>query len=246
MEIGTETAQVKGEGGRPMDLYIASARSDGRKPALIVLMEIFGVNAHIKDVAERFGREGYVAAAPDLYYRLEKRVAANDDREGALAMRGTLYDNRIVEDLNRTIHHLKARPDVNPNRVGVIGYCFGGRASWLAASRCPGLAASVVYYGGHIVGGERGEKSPVEPVALASRIKIPMQCVWGEQDQSIPKEARDKIEAALKANRVNHEWHLYPGAGHAFFCDDRPSYHEAAAKDIWPKTLAFLAKHLKG
>jgi carboxymethylenebutenolidase len=245
MNISASTAQVPGEEGRPIDHHVAVPEGDGRKPALILIFEIFGLNSHIKDVTERFGKEGYVTAAPDLYYRLDKRTAPNNDRDGAFALRGTLYDDKIVEDLNRTLAYLKSRNDVDPNKIGIVGYCFGGRVSWLGACKVPGLAACSVYYGGQIVGGERGEKSPVEPVTLANNIKIPMQCVWGEEDQAIPKDARDKIEGGLKANKVDYEWHLYKGAGHAFFCDDRPSYHEASAKDIWPKTLAFFAKHLK-
>lgn len=245
MNINTSTVQVTAEGGRPMDHYVAAPEGGGKKPAIIVIFEIFGVNSHIKDVTERFGREGYVAAAPDLYYRLEKRIAPNSDRDGAFAMRGTLYETKIVEDLNKSIAYIKGRPDVDPSKIGIVGYCFGGRVSWLAACQCPGLAASAVYYGGQIAGGERGEKSPVELVTLANKIKIPMHCVWGDEDQGIPKEARDKVEEALKANKVNYEWNVYKGAGHAFFCDDRPSYHEASAKDVWPKTLAFFARHLK-
>ena len=91
MNINTSTVQVTAEGGRPMDHYVAAPGGDGKKPAIIVIFEIFGVNSHIKDVTERFGREGYVAAAPDLYYRLEKRIAPNSDRDRAFAMRGTLY-----------------------------------------------------------------------------------------------------------------------------------------------------------
>lgn len=246
MEIRSSTVQVSGEQNKSMDLFVAAPSEGGKRPALLVIMEVFGVNAHIKDVTERFAREGYVASAPDLYYRLEKSVAPNDDLQAAFAMRATLYETKIVEDVSRAIAYLKGRPDVKPDKIGIIGYCFGGRVSWLAACQCPGLASAAVYYGGGIVNGERGEKSPVEPVTLANKIKIPMQCVWGEEDQMIPKEARDKIETALKANKVNHEWFVYKGAGHAFFTDDQPSYHGPSAKDVWPKTLAFFAKYLQG
>lgn len=245
MSIATSTVPVPADDGKSMDLYVAAPDGEEKKPALLVIMEIFGVNAHMKDVTERFANEGYVAISPDLYYRLDQRVIPGTDLDAAFAARGTLYDTKIVQDLNRAIAYAKGRPDVNPDKVGIIGYCFGGRVSWMAACQCPGLAASSLYYGGQIAGGQRGEKSPVEPVTLANQIKIPMQCVWGSEDQAIPQEAREKIEAALKENKVDYEWHVYQGAGHAFFCDDRPNYHEASAKDVWPKTLGFLAKHLK-
>ena len=246
MSINIGTVEIAAEDGRSMGLFVAAPDGDGKKPALLVLMEIFGVNAHMKDVTERFANEGYVAISPDLYYRLDERVIPNTDRDGAFAARGTLYDTKVIEDLNRAIAYAKGRDDVDPDRVGIIGYCFGGRVSWMAACNCPGLAAGSLYYGGQIAGGQRGEKSPVEPVTQGNNIKIPMQCVWGGQDQGIPQEALDTIEATLKANNVDYEWHLYEDAGHAFFCDDRPSYHEPSARDIWPKTLAFLGRHLKG
>lgn len=246
MSINTATVDIAAEDGKSMGLYVAAPEGEGRKPALLVIMEIFGVDAHMKDVTERFAGEGYVAISPELYYRLDERVIPHTDRDRAFAARGTLYDTKIIEDLNRAIAYAKGRDDVDPDRVGIIGYCFGGRVSWMAACNCPGLAASSLYYGGQIAGGQRGEKSPVEPVTQGNNIKIPMQCVWGGQDQGIPQEARDAIEGTLKANNVDYEWHLYEDAGHAFFCDNRPSYHEASAKDVWPKTLAFLGRHLKG
>lgn len=245
MSINLKTVDLPADDGKSMGLYVAAPDGDGRKPALLVIMEVFGVNAHMKDVTERFANEGYVAISPDLYYRLDQRVFPHTDRDGAFAARGTLYDTKIVEDLNRAIAYAQGRDDVDPDRVGIIGYCFGGRVSWMAACNCPGLVASSLYYGGQIAGGQRGEKSPVEPVTQGNNIKIPMQCVWGGQDQGIPKEARDAIESTLKANNVDYEWHLYEDAGHAFFCEDRPAYDEAASKDIWPKTLAFLGTHLK-
>ena len=245
MSVSTTTVSVAAEYGKSMDLYVAARNDDGKKPALLVIMEIFGVNAHMKNVTERYANEGYVAISPDLYYRLDERVIPSTDRDAAFAARGTLYDTKILEDLNRAIAYAKSRPDVDPSKVGIVGYCFGGRLSWMAACNCPGLVASSLYYGGRIAGGQRSEKSPVEPVTQGNQIKIPMQCVWGEEDQGISQEARDQIEAILKANNVDDEWHVYKGAGHAFFCDDQPSYHEASAKDVWPKTLAFLAKHLK-
>lgn len=245
MSIQTATVDITAEDGKPMGLYVAAPDGGGRKPALLVIMEIFGVNDHLKDVTDRFANEGYVAMAPDLYYRLDQRVFPSTDRDAAFAARFTLYDSGLVDDLNRAIAYAKGRDDVDPDRVGVIGYCFGGRVAWIAACNCPGLTASSLYYGGQIAGGERNERSPVEPVTQGNNIKIPMQCVWGGQDHAVPQEALDKIEGTLKANSVDYEWHLYEDAGHAFFCDDRPSYHEASAKDVWPKTLAFLGKHLK-
>jgi carboxymethylenebutenolidase len=243
MDITAGFDQVSGESGNSMKLYTVAPATDGKKPGLLVIMEVFGVNTHIQEVTQRFAREGYVAIAPDLYYRLDKRIT--EDLQEAFAMRATLYEPKIVEDLNRVIIHLQRRADVNPQKIGIIGYCFGGRVSWLAACQCSALSAAAVYYGGGIVGGERGEKSPVEPVAFANNIKIPMHCVWGDEDELIPQDARHEIERALKSNKVNYEWHVYKGAGHAFFADNQPSYCEAAAADVWPKTLAFLARHLK-
>ena len=194
MSINIGTVDIPAEDGKSMGLFVAAPDGDGKKPALLVIMEIFGVNAHMKDVTERFANEGYVAISPDLYYRLDERVIPNTDRDGAFAARGTLYDTKVIDDLNRAIAYAKGRDDVDPDRVGIIGYCFGGRVSWMAACNCPGLAASSLYYGGQIAGGQRGEKSPVEPVTQGNNINIPMQCVWGGQDQGIPQEARDTIE----------------------------------------------------
>lgn len=133
MEIMTSTIQVNGEEGKSMDFFVAAPGGGDKSPFPLVIMEVFGVNAHIKDLAQRFAREGYVAATPDLTYRLEKRVAPNDNIEEAFAMRATRYDTKIVEDINRAIAYLKSRPDVKPEKVGITGYCFGGKVSWLAA-----------------------------------------------------------------------------------------------------------------
>ena len=173
MSINTATVDIAAEDGKSMGLYVAAPDGDGRKPALLVIMEIFGVNAHMKDVTDRFANEGYVAISPDLYYRLDERVIPNTDRDGAFAARGTLYDTKVIEDLNRAIAYAKGRDDVDPDKVGIIGYCFGGRVSWMAACNCPGLAASSLYYGGQIAGGQRGEKSPVEPVTQGNNIRSP-------------------------------------------------------------------------
>ena len=139
MSITTATVDIAADDGKSMDLYVAAPDGGGRKPALLVIMEIFGVNAHMKDVTERFANEGYVAISPDLYYRLDERIIPNTDRDGAFAARGTLYDTKVIEDLNRAIAYAKGRDDVDPDRVGIIGYCFGGRVSWMAACNCPGL-----------------------------------------------------------------------------------------------------------
>ena len=118
MSINTGTVGISAEDGKSMDLYVAAPDGGGKKPALLVIMEIFGVNAHMKDVTERFANEGYVAISPDLYYRLDERVIPSTDRDAAFAARGTLYDTKIIDDLNRAIAYAKGRDDVDPDRGG--------------------------------------------------------------------------------------------------------------------------------
>ena len=161
-------------------------------------------------------------------------------------MRGQISDDALEADLNAVVAYLKSQPDVDGDKIGIIGFCFGGRVAFYAAAKVPGIAASAVYYGGGII---PREGSPVGSPNLlddAGSISGPVIGFFGDQDQAIPVEQVKEIEGTLKQLGKDAQITLYEGAGHGFFCDERGSYHEASAKDAWSKTVDFFAKNLKG
>lgn len=244
MPIEAGFHEVPGEGGRLLPLYVARPQGRGPHPALVIIMEIFGVNSHMQSVTRRFAEAGYVGVCPDFFYRLEERTKPYSDLQGAFALRHTLYDDKMIEDISRAVAYLKQDASVKPKGLGIIGYCMGGRFSYLAAARLDDFAAASVYYGGGIVGGEINERVPIEPLKLASQVRCPVQGLWGSEDQSIPVANVHRLEEALNAAGAPTEFKIYQGAGHGFFCEDRPAYHAEAAADAWPRTLAFFRKHL--
>ena len=220
---------------------------DQSHPAVIVIQEAFGVNDHIKDVAQRFAAEGYFTTAPDLFHRSGRnKTATMGDMDAAAKLREGMTDDGIVDDLNAVVAHLKSNPSVDGEHIGIVGYCMGGRVSFLAAVKVQGLSAAVVYYGGNIL--PRPGAPATGPVLLdqAASIPCPILGFFGDQDQAIPPENVRKIEGTLKRLGKDVQIHTYADAGHGFFCDARASYNEAAAKDAWPKTLSFFEKHLTG
>ena len=220
---------------------------DERLPAIIVIQEIFGVNENIQSIARRFAEEGYATTAPDLFHRTGRlQIIKYGDMDTVAKAREGMTDDGLVEDLKAVVAHLQADPRVDPDRIGIVGYCMGGRVSFLAAARVPGLAAAAVYYGGGIVPREGSPADAPRLVDESPNVGCPIVGFWGGQDQGIPAAHVDEIEAALKAASKDVQMNKYPEAGHGFFCDDRPSYNEAASKDAWPKTLTFFGKHLKG
>ncbi|MEX2431406.1 MAG: dienelactone hydrolase family protein [Dehalococcoidia bacterium] len=245
--VVSETADLKvGEGD--MTAFAYRPEGEGKFPAVIVIQEIFGVDGHIKDVANRFANEGYVAAAPDLFHRAGQNITVpySDGQQGG-ALRGQLSQDDILADVKATVEYLQGHPNVDANNIGIVGFCFGGYVSYLAAARVPGLKAAAIYYGGGIL--PRPGSPADAPRVLdqtAADINVPLIAFWGDKDAGIPPELANEIEAKLKGLGKSIESHIYPEAGHGFFCDERGSYNEAASKDAWPKTLDFFAKHLKG
>ncbi len=160
--------------------------------------------------------------------------------------RGKLTNDDIVADVSATVEYLKSHPSVDADHIGIVGFCFGGMVSYLAAARVSGLSASAVFYGGGILPRpDAGSDAPRLLDATADAVAVPIISFWGDQDGGIPVSNVEEITSTLKAKGKDFESTVYPGAGHGFFCDARGSYNEAAAKDAWPKTLAFFAKHLK-
>ncbi len=207
----------------------------GKYPAVLVIMEAFGLNAHMKEVADRVAAEGYVALAPDLYHREGSPVMGYNEIPAAIQVMSRLQDDQIVADVSAAVRFLRAQDFVRGERIGIMGFCMGGRVSFLSACRVPGIAASAPFYGGGI-GALLGE---------AAKISCPMLAFFGDRDPYIPNDEVAKIRTTLAELKKQAEVILYPGADHGFFCDGRDSYHPDAARDAWGRLKTFLSAHLQ-
>jgi carboxymethylenebutenolidase len=240
MDVTGSTVQLNTTDGK-MDAYVAQPKNGGNFPGVVVIQEAFGVNDHVKKITDRVAAEGYVAIAPDIYHRESERIIPYSEMPKAIAAMQRVVDGKAMEDVGAAIAHLKSQSNVKAGSVGVIGFCMGGRLTYLAAAHhANDVKCAVPYYGGGIPMGNPS------PLSRTKEIKCPMYLFFGAKDQLIPKEHVDQIKAELTANKVPFQLEVYPDAGHGFFCDDRAmSYNEGAAKDAWDKTKAFFAQHLK-
>ena len=225
----------------PMSSYVAAPSSTGPHPALVVVQEAFGVNEHIRDVCRRFARAGYVALAPEIFHREGTGIEIPySDMPPAMEQLALLTNAGLEQDLAAALAHLRARADVDPSRVGVVGFCVGGFAAFLAACRLD-PAATISFYGGGIVRPRSG--LALEPLLdEADGIRAPLLCQFGSADGGIPPADVDAIRARLLALGGDHEVVVHEGAKHAFFCDMRPAYHPEAAQAAWERTLAWFAR----
>lgn len=239
MEITSSAVKLKTQDGT-MEAYEARPKGAGAHPAIIVLMEAFGINGHIKDVTERIAREGYVAIAPDLYYREPERVIPYKDLQKAIGIMNRLQDPKVTNDVGAILSHLKSQKYVKAGSIGVTGFCMGGRYTYLtAAHHNKDIKAAVAFYGGGI---PAGKPSPLD---RTGEINCPIYLFFGGKDPIIPQEHVEKINQALTEKKKNFTIKVYPEATHGFFCNERESYHADSARDAWEKTKSFFARHLK-
>ena len=239
MEITTSTLQLNTSDGK-METYAARPRDGGARPAVIVLMEAFGLNGHIKDVTERIASEGYVAIAPDLYHREPERVVPYAELQKAVGIMNRLQDPKVMSDVGAVIAHLKAQSYVKAGAIGVTGFCMGGRFTYLAAAHYnKDVKAAVAFYGGGIPVGNPS------PLSRTGEIQCPITLFFGAKDPLIPQEHVEKVVKALTDAKKNFSHKVYPEAGHGFFCNERQSYHADSAKDAWEKFKSFFGQHLK-
>ena len=211
--------------------YVASPDGPGKKPAIVVIHEWYGLNDFARAKADGFAKQGYVALAIDLY---RGKVADNADTAHQL-MRG-LPEDRAVRDLKAAVAYLRARPDVDGTKIASVGWCMGGGYSLDVAIAEPSLAGTVIYYG-HLV---------TDPKTIAS-LKVPLLGNFGGQDQGIPPADVKAFEEAVKKAGGSVDFKIYPDAGHAFASSKDPAvFRPADAKDADARTDAFLAKMLKG
>src|SRR3990170_3718340 len=222
--------------GAKMRCYVSAPESGGPHPAIIVIQHAGGVDTFVQGMAERFAGEGYVATAPDLYHREDP-----DSSDDPLTRMGRLRDANIVKDVNAAIEHVKRLPEARSERIGITGFCMGGRVAYLMAAHNPDLRATVVFYGGNIM--VPWVEGPA-PFALTDRIGSPVLGLFGEEDPNPSPADVAKIDAEMNRLAKVHEFHSYPGAGHAFMNVDRPSYRETAATDAWDKCLAWFRRYL--
>jgi carboxymethylenebutenolidase len=242
MEITSGMIQVPTADGS-MSAALARPIAEGTYPGVVVVQEAFGLNGHIKDVAARIAREGYVTLAPDLYYRETNAVVGYDNLSEAIRLMMRLSDDTIIHDMGAAIAHLQQQPGVRADRIGVTGFCMGGRISFLTACVNPAVKAAVPFYGGGIGAAMPGATAPLD---RADSLAAPVLLFYGDQDAFIPLDEVDRIKTRLSELKTDAEVVVYPGADHGFFCNERASYHPASAADAWGRLLKFLEKHLKG
>ena len=238
--MNTRTLELDTAHG-PMPLY--EARLDGEaRGAVIVIQEAFGVNPHIEDVTRRFADAGYHAVAPHLFHRAGGGTAPYGDFSKVLPLYEHLDDEGILVDVDATREHLHAS-GWDDEQLGIVGFCFGGRVTFLVALRRR-VGASVGFYGGGIVTARFPQFPPL--VDEAPDLQTPWLGLFGDKDQSIPVADVEQLREALKAAPVATEIVRYPDAQHGFHCDRRDVYDETAAKDAWNRTLAWFEAHVAG
>jgi len=224
----------------PMRGYEATPDS-GAATAVIVIPEAFGLNGHIEDVTERVAAAGLRGLGLDIFHRSGGGTAPYDDFEKVLPLFEGLTDEGLLADIDAAREHLHAEGYAD-TAIGIVGFCFGGRTTFLAALRRP-LGAAVGFYGGGIVTGRFPQFPPL--VDDAAALQSPWLGLFGDADQGIPVEDVERLRAVLdEETSVAHEIVRYPGADHGFHCDQRPAYHPDAAKDAWQRTLSWFGAHL--
>lgn len=242
MEIITERVKT----GDGVEAFLARPK-DQKAPAVLVHFEIFGVNGHIQDVCRRIASEGYVALAPDYYWRLETRIAPYSDVQAAFALASTLKDEEVLSDVGSCLQHLAAQPFVQAGGIATLGFCMGGRLSFLTAARySKEISAAISFYGGGLAGENRRAGQTLNPMDEAAKVRSPVLLFYGELDQHITANYVDQFTGRLKELSKGFQSYVYRGAGHGFFCNDRGSYNAEAAGDAWKKALEFLDTNLKG
>lgn len=208
--------------------YLAVPEEAGRYPGLIVIQEWWGLVPHIKDVADRFAGEGFIALAPDLYHG---QATSEPDEARKLSME--LDHQRAVAEILAALAYLQSQEEVAPKKIGVVGFCMGGSLTVATAAASQEVGAAVVFYG------------MPRDMDILQTIQAPLLGLYGEQDHGIPVDLVRAFETALQKHGIEHDVHIYPGAGHAFFNDSRPHiYQPYAAEDAWQRTLRWFSEHL--
>ena len=242
-ELNAQTIRIQGHGGEEIEAYLARPLGSGSRGGVVVIHHMPGYDRGTKEIARRFAELGYDAICPNLYWR-EAPGAAPDDAAATARAQGGVPDERLIGDVSGAASHLRSLDSSN-GKVGVIGYCSGGRQSVLAACNLD-LDAAVDCYGAFVTG-TVPDGFPLRVTNLVDQLpnlRCPLLGLFGNEDKFPTPEQVDELEAILKDNGKEYEFHRYDDAGHAFFSVDRPAYNVAAATDGWARITEFYGKYL--
>lgn len=220
--------------------YRAMPATGKNFPIVLVIQEIFGVHEHIQDVCRRFAKLGYVAIAPELFVRQGdvSKLSSVDEIRQVVAK---VPDAQVLSDLDATTEWAVKSAQGNAGKLGITGFCWGGRITWLYSAHNPKVKAGVAWYGRLV--GDATELTPKHPVDIASTLKVPILGLYGGQDTGIPLDTVEQMRSRLASSSSKSEIIVYPDAPHAFFADYRPSYREKEAKDGWQRLQAWFKQH---
>jgi carboxymethylenebutenolidase len=234
-------AKVKVDGG-DMPVYYAKPANVQNPPVILVAMEIFGLHEYIKDVTRRLAHMGAFAVAPNYYFRAETNgvdLTKITDLPKLFPIVNAKTDTELFADLDATVAWAKSQGG-DTNKLGIMGFCRGGRTVWHYSTHNPNLKAGVAFYGTLV---DKNDAAPKNSIELAPEVKEPVLGLYGEADAGIKVEQVKEMEAALKKAGKTAEFHIYPGAPHGFEADYRPSYRQDAAEDAWKQMVAWFKKY---
>jgi carboxymethylenebutenolidase len=242
--IQAETLKFQGFNRESGEAYYARPSAQGKYPGVVVIHHFPGWDEWTAEVVRKFADHGYAAIAPSLYFRLGD--GGSPDIVARARAAGGMPDDQVMGDVSGAAAFLRAQPNSN-GKVGVIGFCSGGRHAYLAAARIPDLDAAVDCWGGSVVVDDPAKlpkTQPVAPIDLTEKIRCPLLGLFGNEDTNPSPADVDRTEAALKRFGKNYEFHRYDQAGHAFFAWYRPNYRPDQAQDGWKKVFAFFERTL--
>jgi len=233
MESNWETAKVNGE---PMRLYVSRPDGPGPFPGVVVAQHRDGVDEFVQEMTKRLARAGFLAAAPEIYHR-----DGPDCRDDGPTRATRLRDATVIKDGNAAVEFLKEQPMLKAGKIGIVGFCQGGRVAYLMACVNESLKVCVSYYPGNLFSAQGPGPAPFE---LSRQIAGPLLAHFGQEDGNPSPEHMGKLDDELTKLGKPHEFYSYPGAGHAFMNFSSGTYRPDAEKASWPRTLDFLKRYL--